>query len=231
MTSGIISRADLLRALSEPPADRARIASLLGYDEIIAPEKPRNAPAAQADQPDREPKKAPPRIRQTALEPVPFWYPESFQARIIRPESQQTTDTVWRNRPTAPPVFQLLAPWRELLPRLRHALTTGKPGAEVDIDKVVDAFGQGRYLDRVPMELQRGWPDELHIIIDRSDRLTPFWDDQDYLTAALTTFRDARGWRTLQLAGMQQDFSWARSAKEYVKIYRRALTEGSRLKA
>ena len=51
------------------------------------------------------------------------------------------------------------------------------------------------------------------------------------LTAALTAFRDARGWRTLQLAGMQQDFSWARSAQEYVKIYRRALTEGSRLKA
>ena len=43
------------------------------------------------------------------------------------------------------------------------------------------------------------------------------------LTAALAAFRDARAWRALQLAGMQQDFSWDRSAQEYVKIYRRAI--------
>jgi starch synthase len=44
------------------------------------------------------------------------------------------------------------------------------------------------------------------------------------LTRALAAFRDSRTWRALQLAGMQQDFSWDRSAREYVKIYERALT-------
>ena len=43
------------------------------------------------------------------------------------------------------------------------------------------------------------------------------------LTRALTTFPDERNWRALQVAGMQEDFSWDRSAQEYVKIYEQVL--------
>jgi starch synthase len=43
------------------------------------------------------------------------------------------------------------------------------------------------------------------------------------LNRALAVFKDPKAWRTLQLAGMQQDFSWDRSAQEYVKIYERAI--------
>ena len=42
------------------------------------------------------------------------------------------------------------------------------------------------------------------------------------LTRAVTLFADRRRWRALQVAGMQRDFSWDRSAQEYVKIYERA---------
>jgi len=42
------------------------------------------------------------------------------------------------------------------------------------------------------------------------------------LTRAVGLFRDRRQWRALQVAGMQRDFSWDRSAQEYVKIYERA---------
>jgi starch synthase len=42
------------------------------------------------------------------------------------------------------------------------------------------------------------------------------------LTRALALFGDRRKWKALQIAGMQQDFSWDRSAREYVKIYERA---------
>jgi len=45
------------------------------------------------------------------------------------------------------------------------------------------------------------------------------------LTRALQTFRDRRKWRALQRAGMAKDFSWDRSAKEYVKIYDRVLKQ------
>ena len=47
---------------------------------------------------------------------------------------------------------------------------------------------------------------------------------QASLALAIETFRDARKWRALQRAGMKADFSWTRSAREYVKVYRAALT-------
>jgi len=43
------------------------------------------------------------------------------------------------------------------------------------------------------------------------------------LMRAVALYGDARKWRALQVAGMQQDFSWDRSAREYVKLYERAL--------
>jgi starch synthase len=39
---------------------------------------------------------------------------------------------------------------------------------------------------------------------------------------ALDTFKDPSSWRQLMLNGMKKDFSWARSAQEYVRIYERA---------
>ena len=46
---------------------------------------------------------------------------------------------------------------------------------------------------------------------------------QGAIERALTVFANPRIWRTLQRAGMRQDFSWDRSAREYVKLYERAL--------
>jgi starch synthase len=46
---------------------------------------------------------------------------------------------------------------------------------------------------------------------------------RDALVRALSLFGEVDRWRALQLAGMSQDFSWDRSAQEYVKIYERAL--------
>lgn len=43
------------------------------------------------------------------------------------------------------------------------------------------------------------------------------------LRHGLQLFSDRRKWRALQRAGMAQDFSWDRSAAEYVKIYDRAI--------
>jgi starch synthase len=43
------------------------------------------------------------------------------------------------------------------------------------------------------------------------------------LRRALTVYRDRGKWRALQLAGMGEDHSWDRSAREYVKMYERAI--------
>jgi starch synthase len=42
------------------------------------------------------------------------------------------------------------------------------------------------------------------------------------IKAALQAFRDEASWRVLMRNGMAKDFSWAASAKEYVKVYERA---------
>jgi len=48
------------------------------------------------------------------------------------------------------------------------------------------------------------------------------------LDRAIAGFGNRRAWQALQLAGMRQDFSWDRSAREYVKIYERVLAGARR---
>lgn len=43
------------------------------------------------------------------------------------------------------------------------------------------------------------------------------------LLRALVLFGNKKAWWRLQLAGMQRDFSWDRSAREYLEVYRRVL--------
>ena len=44
----------------------------------------------------------------------------------------------------------------------------------------------------------------------------------DALRRALETFENRRVWRQIQRRGMQQDFSWEQSARQYVETYKRA---------
>jgi starch synthase len=46
---------------------------------------------------------------------------------------------------------------------------------------------------------------------------------RDAMQRARAAFANPSRWRGLQLAGMRQDFSWDRSAREYVKLYENAL--------
>jgi len=47
----------------------------------------------------------------------------------------------------------------------------------------------------------------------------------DALMRAMRLYAEPKKWRALQLAGMRQDYSWDRSAAEYVRIYRRVIGE------
>jgi starch synthase len=46
---------------------------------------------------------------------------------------------------------------------------------------------------------------------------------REALTRALDAYGKPRTWKTLQLRGMSQNFSWDKSAREYVKLYDRVL--------
>jgi starch synthase len=50
----------------------------------------------------------------------------------------------------------------------------------------------------------------------------------DAVKRAVAAFRDHELWARLIAAGMRQDFSWSRSAREYVKVYERALHKKKR---
>ena len=40
---------------------------------------------------------------------------------------------------------------------------------------------------------------------------------------ALAFYRNKRSWKSLMKRGMKKDFSWKKSAKEYLALYARAL--------
>ena len=63
-----------------------------------------------------------------------------------------------------------------------------------------------------------------------AETATGFLFDEPAVPALVTAvkratafFRDTRGWRTLQLNAMGCDFSWRRSAAQYVEVYRRVV--------
>jgi starch synthase len=43
------------------------------------------------------------------------------------------------------------------------------------------------------------------------------------LTRALASYGSPRVWKLLTFQGMQQDFSWRRSAQQYLSLYRQAI--------
>jgi len=45
----------------------------------------------------------------------------------------------------------------------------------------------------------------------------------DAIGRAVGDFADRKKWKQIMLTGMKQDWSWNRSASEYVKLYERAL--------
>ena len=50
------------------------------------------------------------------------------------------------------------------------------------------------------------------------------------LRRALAAFKNRRKWRAIQRAGMKQEHSWDRSAREYVKIYEAAMARSTRVR-
>ena len=213
MGGALLARADLLRALlAVPEADRASVASLMGYI----------APAASPDQPPpidlTETVPAPvvpvPRIPPRPLAPVAFWQPDRFTPRPPLTGTPPGGSLVWRGRPGVPPVFHVLASWGALEPRLRRLLSAWAPATEIDADRAAEALGRGRPLAPLPHRQHRDWPRQIDIVVDRSDRLIPFWRDQDLVVAAMraripvATIRVARIDEALEVPWLQGDGPW-----------------------
>jgi starch synthase len=75
-----------------------------------------------------------------------------------------------------------------------------------------------------------GLADSVHQYDASNDGGTGFLFDEPSVDALAATLREAlaahsdvEAWRRLQRRGMAEDFSWKRSAGEYVRLYERAV--------
>ena len=110
--------------------------------------------------------------------------------------------------------------WPELLPRLRRLVACRVPSHAVDLPAVVERLGRAEILRQLPHERRRRWGDRIQVILDRSERLVPYWFDQLELylhleslypshALQLAVIRD--GWSSpllLDADGAERDYAW-----------------------
>jgi len=175
-----------------------RFAKLLGYERVDPTPSPARGPEKPVEQlaggtPLNLDPIGPPVVEIVArpLEPARFWYPAEFSLIEGPPRpSSVTLPSSLPNWPTTPvrrPVLRQLAPWRELQPRLRALLGASLLTAEPDIEAILRAVSRGHQPDPLPVLRRRRWGARLRIVVDRSQRLTPFYADQDLVVRALET--------------------------------------------
>ena|GEM_PF-1753909 len=193
-------RADLVRAMAgADPSVVDSLAEMLGF--VVAPENVSNpvelvdkvdgtaAPSAIATWPAAVISREESEIQERPLVETPFWslvgYETVSKEGVSKPRSVPLSEVDWRNRPTEPPKIRLLAPWRELQPRLRRVLAGLRDSEEVDLDRTIGRISRGRLLERFPRKSRRRWGPRLLIVIDRSEHLVPYWTDQDHVRGHL----------------------------------------------
>ena len=192
---GACGRADLVRALARgDPALADALAGLLGFEVDrrnchYAIRTNRGVEASGVGGPI--PLRCNPKSKTAPLtRDIPFWRLEGYESVVPEePDPKRrpipAEPVVWGNRPEAPPAIRLLAPWRELQPRLRAALAEPREGREIDVNLIVRRLSCGQWLDRLPREHRRRWGPCLQLVIDRSEHLVPYWTDQDQVRGEL----------------------------------------------
>ena len=123
------------------------------------------------------------------LADVPFWRLVGHQAIDVAEEPEQfkleEAPVTWSGRPKDAARFQPLASWRALLPRLRRAVAGQVESRAVDLDAVVRHVSQGRLLHRLPRKKRLQWGSRVHVVVDQSERLVPYWLDQELVCTRL----------------------------------------------
>jgi formylglycine-generating enzyme required for sulfatase activity len=191
---GACGRADLVRALRQSDQEMAQIAAeLLGFDAVpkvsmTIASTPHPVISIMRDDADGHEPAAEPEAPAQPLADIPFWYVDAYETLTPAETVEQPVEPAeieWTNRPTEPPRVPLLAPWRELQARLRCEAAQWHETRALDVPAVVATLTRGRQIGRIPYERRRRWGPRLHIIADRSDRLIPYWADQEATGHAL----------------------------------------------
>ena len=184
MPRGLIGRGDLLRALIQHAGGLSpQAVEALGYSHKPPDTKSHldvNKRALgygkQASKQESETllPEAPPA-------PVPFWQPVRYVPdEIEHPDIKKGTAPAWlpNREPSSPPPYRYLASFKQLVPRLRAALSEHRASRSYDIPRIVSQIGRGKILVRLPRRHRSGWGSSLYVIEDRSNHLAPYVRDQ-----------------------------------------------------
>jgi len=113
---------------------------------------------------------------------VPFWQASLFRPVGTLDSREQRRDKDVAPVPTphfAPMAFAPLSSSTSLLTRLRRLSVFSDLSGDLDIDQIVDRLGRCQFLPRLPRLPRARWSTSIQVIVDRSRRLAPYWDDQN----------------------------------------------------
>lgn len=189
-TTSLRGRADLLRAMQYDDAELLQgMAEILGFEA-----RPKPSPKVATAPPIQTETLPPPSITEPVEPPsIPFWRvtaqetsaplettedpPETTLAASKNPKKSEKPEK-WARAEATQPQPVPLASWPRLLPYLRRAAMARAPGKPLDVARATRRLSQGEMLHRLPRLPRATWGQAIQILIDRSERLTPYWQDQ-----------------------------------------------------
>ena len=191
MKDVLVGRADLARAyLSGGSELQKAVADLLGL-ELLTPQVHRLEAASRGEARGEasviahgEARSAEPAVY------VPFWQPISFEVvgsavglrEVQEPDSVAgPRDAILKQQIGQPVEHDRLASRVEALSRLRRAPELAAAGSELDLDKVVARLSRAELVLRMPRRPVKKWGQSIQVIVDHSQRLIPYWRDQELM--------------------------------------------------
>ena len=92
---------------------------------------------------------------------------------------------LWTHPPLERPKLRPLATWPVLKPRLSRLLAALDVGRRIDEEKLVKKLASREFLERVPRRQRRGWNGHYYIVVDESEQLIPYFEDQRFVVREL----------------------------------------------
>ena len=187
-----VQRAELVRLLAELPAEQVRDAAAhLGFEyqaEKPTPREPNIGVPTTIQPRAREPRRPPEKSARPVLHRyarIPFLSVRRVEVTPLEDDPFVPEDLPWtvadlvHDPVVEPPTAEPLSPWSRLGPLLLGPLHTRRRSQEVDAERFVERWSRSAVIEEIPRLERRGWCQRLILILDRSQRLMPFWQDQD----------------------------------------------------
>ena len=104
---------------------------------------------------------------------------EPHETSVLKQQDMSAWDASYRA-----PQVKSIVPWTRLWPKLRQAVAKSHCST-LDVSRLTQQLSRGRVVRRFPRKQRLSWPDPLPVILDFSDRLTPYWHDWHWLQQQL----------------------------------------------